>query len=87
MNVPPKFLSINLKMLVPKNNQYYLIKFVWQSEYKNWLAAQIGLPPLEEWRENMLKECIKKLIETPTKYRDQWDDAYWNAIIQTTPTP
>ncbi|XP_061362203.1 flavin-containing monooxygenase FMO GS-OX-like 4 [Gastrolobium bilobum] len=55
-----------------------------QVEYKNWLAAQIGLPPLEEWRENLLAECFKILIELPDKYRDQWNDAYWDAIIQTT---
>lgn len=55
-----------------------------QADYKNWLAAQTGLPPLEEWRENLLAECFKKLMELPDKYRDQWDDAYWDAIIQNT---
>ncbi|RDX63631.1 Flavin-containing monooxygenase FMO GS-OX5, partial [Mucuna pruriens] len=55
-----------------------------QVDYKHWLAAQNGLPPLEEWRENILAECFKKLIELPDKYRDLWDDAYWDAITQTT---
>ncbi|KAK7405497.1 hypothetical protein VNO78_06848 [Psophocarpus tetragonolobus] len=54
-----------------------------QVDYKHWLVAQNDLPPLEEWRENLLAECIKKLIELPDKYRDQWDDAYRNTIIQT----
>ncbi|WJX87227.1 aliphatic glucosinolate S-oxygenase [Trifolium repens] len=58
-----------------------------QVDYKHWLAAQLGLPPLEMWRENLLIECIKKLSELPTKYRDQWDAAYWDSIIQTTSTP
>jgi len=60
---------------------------VWQVDYKHWLAAQLGLPPLEAWKENLLVECFKKLIEFPNKHRDQWDDAYWDSIIQTTSTP
>ncbi|KAG4969086.1 hypothetical protein JHK87_034737 [Glycine soja] len=54
------------------------------TDYKHWLAAQNGLPPVEEWRENLLQYCFRKLIEFPDKYKDQWDDAYWDAIIQTT---
>ncbi|KAK7283909.1 hypothetical protein RIF29_13658 [Crotalaria pallida] len=56
-----------------------------QVDYKHWLVTQIGLPPLEEWRENLLAEVFKKLVELPESYRDQWDDAYWDAIIETTP--
>jgi len=70
-----------------KINVTYLINFLWQVDYKHWLAAQLGLPPLEAWKENLLVECFKKLIELPNKYRDQWDDAYWDSIIQTTSTP
>ncbi|KAK7405496.1 hypothetical protein VNO78_06847 [Psophocarpus tetragonolobus] len=57
-----------------------------QTDYKHWLAAQNGLPHLEEWWENLLIECFKKWIELPGKYKDQWDDAYWDGIIQTTST-
>ncbi|KAL1301121.1 flavin-containing monooxygenase FMO GS-OX5 isoform X3 [Arachis hypogaea] len=53
-----------------------------QAEYKHWLATQIGLPPLGEWREKLLSEIFKKLGELPLTYRDQWDDTYWDSIIQ-----
>jgi len=58
---------------------YLLVKLLCQADYKQWLAAQIGLPPLEDWMDNMLMECFKKMNEM---YRDDWDDNYWDAIIQ-----
>ncbi|XP_027355579.1 flavin-containing monooxygenase FMO GS-OX5-like [Abrus precatorius] len=54
-----------------------------QEDYKHWLAAEVGWPPLEGWREDLLAECFKKLSELPDKYKDQWDDAYWDTILQT----
>ncbi|MED6146480.1 hypothetical protein PIB30_034802 [Stylosanthes scabra] len=53
-----------------------------QGEYKHWLATQAGLPPLGEWREKLFAEVFKKLVELPLTYRDQWDDTYWDSIIQ-----
>ncbi|WVY99774.1 hypothetical protein V8G54_025844 [Vigna mungo] len=51
--------------------------------YCNWLAAEVGLPPREPWREEMYLESIKPLLlGTLENYRDQWDDAHWNAIIK-----
>ena len=47
--------------------------------------AEIGLPPLEEWKENMLKQCFKNFVEMNEKYRDEWDDTYWDAIIHGAP--
>lgn len=61
---------------------YLLIKLLCQADYKQWLVAQIGLPPLEDWRDNMLMECFKKFIEMNEMYRDEWDDNYWDTIIQ-----
>lgn len=43
---------------------------------------QIGLPPLEDWRDNMLMDCLKNSIEMNEMFRDEWDDDYWDAIIQ-----
>lgn len=54
---------------------------VWKVEYENWLVEQNGLPAMEEWRELMLTECCKKVLEMEHNYKDQWDDAYWDAII------
>jgi hypothetical protein len=45
-------------------------------------VKQIGLPPLEDWRDDMLMECFKNFIEMNEMYRDEWDDKYWDAIIQ-----
>ncbi|KAG5113503.1 hypothetical protein JHK82_036772 [Glycine max] len=56
-----------------------------QADYKHWLVAEIGLPPLEEWKENMLKQCFKNFVEMNEKYRDEWDDTYWDAIIHGAP--
>lgn len=53
-----------------------------QGDYKHWLVEQIGLPPLEDWRDNMLMECLKNSIEMNEMFRDEWDDNYWDAIIQ-----
>jgi hypothetical protein len=46
-------------------------------------VEQIGLPPLENWKDDMLMECLKNiLIEKNEMYRDEWDDNHWDAIIQ-----
>ncbi|KAI4323502.1 hypothetical protein L6164_023100 [Bauhinia variegata] len=63
---------------VPKHHTHSLIPF--QADYKHWLAAQCGLAPLEDWRENMFAECLKKFAEMQDKFRDQWDEVYWDAI-------
>ena len=59
-----------------------IYKLFWQADYKHWLVAQIGLPPLEDWREAMYSQCFKNLIEMKERFRDEWDDVYWDAIIQ-----
>ncbi|KAK9283998.1 hypothetical protein L1049_012257 [Liquidambar formosana] len=50
-------------------------------EYKHWLAAQNGLPPLEEWRDRMFTESFK-LVNSQDGCKDQWDDDYWTAVIE-----
>ncbi|KAI4323506.1 hypothetical protein L6164_023104 [Bauhinia variegata] len=62
----------------PKEYVHTLQPF--QADYKNWLAAQCGLPPVEEWRHDMLLECMKNYFEM-RDIRDLWDDHYWDAII------
>lgn len=44
--------------------------------------AEIGLPPLEDWRDNMWMECFKNFSKMKEMYRDEWDDKYWDSIIQ-----
>ena len=61
------------------------LQIILQADYKHWLVAEIGLPPLEEWKENMLKQCFKNFVEMNEKYRDEWDDTYWDAIIHGAP--
>ncbi|KAL6326098.1 hypothetical protein AAG906_000973 [Vitis piasezkii] len=50
-------------------------------EYRNWLLAQLEMPPLKEWRGRMYRECVKFAKAKPDGYRDQWDDDYWDAVI------
>ncbi|XP_059597986.1 flavin-containing monooxygenase FMO GS-OX-like 2 [Vitis vinifera] len=50
-------------------------------EYRNWLLAQVEMPPLKEWRGRMYRECVKFANAKPDGYRDQWDDDYWDAVI------
>ncbi|KAK9283642.1 hypothetical protein L1049_011892 [Liquidambar formosana] len=58
---------------------------IWQQkmyEYKNWLLAQIGSPPLEEWRKKLIEECIKFLRAAEDEHGNQWDDDYWNSVME-----
>ncbi|KAL6326059.1 hypothetical protein AAG906_000934 [Vitis piasezkii] len=50
-------------------------------EYMNWLLAQVGMPPLKEWRGRMYKECAMLAKAKRDGYKDQWDDDYWDAVI------
>ncbi|KAJ7982333.1 Flavin-containing monooxygenase [Quillaja saponaria] len=56
-------------------------------EYRNWLLSQSGLPPLEKWREEMYSESIRNIKAMQHGFRDQWDDAYWDAVIKNTNVP
>ena len=47
----------------------------------NWLLAQVGMPPLKEWRGRMYKECAMLAKAKRDGYKDQWDDDYWDAVI------
>ncbi|XP_028757449.1 flavin-containing monooxygenase FMO GS-OX-like 2 [Neltuma alba] len=53
-----------------------------QVDYKYWLAEESGFGALEEWREEMFSEIIKKFLEMQRFYIDHWDDAYWDSIIR-----
>ncbi|XP_061349047.1 flavin-containing monooxygenase FMO GS-OX5-like [Gastrolobium bilobum] len=65
---------------LPKRYTHSLRPF--QVDYKYWLVEQIGMPPLVDWSENMFAECFKNFLENNEKSRDEWDDVYWDAIIQ-----
>ncbi|KAK9283382.1 hypothetical protein L1049_011624 [Liquidambar formosana] len=64
---------------MPKHYTHSL--FPNEIEYKNWLLAEVGLPPLEEWRERMFTD-VKLIRAMQDGYRDQWDDAYWTAVTE-----
>ncbi|KAL2326423.1 hypothetical protein Fmac_025481 [Flemingia macrophylla] len=65
---------------LPKHYTHFIYPL--QGDYKHWLIEQLGLPALKEWKENMYEECIKNLDQMNHSYRDQWDDIYWDNIIQ-----
>ncbi|KNA15834.1 hypothetical protein SOVF_094670 [Spinacia oleracea] len=43
-------------------------------EYEDWLAAESGCPPTEEWRKNMFYGTAVRLFKQIETYRDEWDD-------------
>ncbi|XP_021721719.1 flavin-containing monooxygenase FMO GS-OX-like 4 [Chenopodium quinoa] len=43
-------------------------------EYEDWLAAECGCPPAEEWRKGMFYGTFVRLIKQTETYRDEWDD-------------
>ncbi|XP_054824496.1 flavin-containing monooxygenase FMO GS-OX-like 4 isoform X1 [Prosopis cineraria] len=45
-----------------------------QWDYNNWIAAQCGIPPVEEWRQKMYEAASKSRVLKPVAYRDHWED-------------
>ncbi|MCL7027873.1 hypothetical protein MKW94_005687 [Papaver nudicaule] len=45
-----------------------------QFDYTDWLAAESGCQPWEEWRKQMYKERQRNATARPETYRDEWDD-------------
>ncbi|TMW96632.1 hypothetical protein EJD97_007073 [Solanum chilense] len=45
-----------------------------QFDYDDWLAAQCGSTPSEEWRKQMYLISRKNKRTLPETYRDEWDD-------------
>ncbi|MED6109251.1 hypothetical protein PIB30_031690 [Stylosanthes scabra] len=64
----------------PKHTTHHL--HFKESEYCNWLASEVGLPPVEDWKERMYVESLKSIFSMKDDYKDQWEDAYWDAIIK-----
>ncbi|XP_028762534.1 flavin-containing monooxygenase FMO GS-OX-like 2 [Neltuma alba] len=56
----------------PKRYAHCLAEGQW--DYDNWIAAQCGIPPLEEWRQMMYIATSKGKALRPATYRDHWDD-------------
>ncbi|XP_026394351.1 flavin-containing monooxygenase FMO GS-OX-like 4 [Papaver somniferum] len=59
---------------VPKHYTHRLAQK--QFDHSDWLAAEIGCQPLEDWRKQMLKEHAKNYSARRETYRDEWDDEY-----------
>ncbi|OVA20189.1 Flavin monooxygenase FMO [Macleaya cordata] len=53
-----------------------------QYEYSDWVAAECGCLPWEEWRKQMAKEYVKKFTSQPETYRDEWEDQNLILIAQ-----
>ncbi|KAI9115489.1 hypothetical protein K1719_013808 [Acacia pycnantha] len=68
------------KLGIPKHFTHYL--HFEEVGYSQWLAEESGLPPVDEWRERIHAESIKKVRNKEDGYRDQWDNAYWETIIK-----
>ncbi|CAK9171132.1 unnamed protein product [Ilex paraguariensis] len=48
----------------------------YQFEYNDWLAAECGCPPSEEWRKEMYHATSKNKKARPETYRDEWEDQH-----------
>ncbi|XP_026394348.1 flavin-containing monooxygenase FMO GS-OX-like 3 isoform X2 [Papaver somniferum] len=59
---------------VPKRYTHRLVEK--QFDYSDWLAAESGCHPWEEWRKQMFKELVNSHIARPETYRDEWEDEY-----------
>ncbi|KAM0934339.1 putative flavin monooxygenase, FAD/NAD(P)-binding domain superfamily [Dioscorea sansibarensis] len=46
-------------------------------EYMNWLASEVNLPPIEEWRIQIYHAAIESLKSCNDGYRENWDAEYW----------
>ncbi|PHT79008.1 hypothetical protein T459_17060 [Capsicum annuum] len=56
------------------------VGLLWKLDYEDWLAAECGSPPPEEWRKQMYFITGERRKTRPESYRDQWDDG--DLIIQ-----
>ncbi|XP_026447028.1 flavin-containing monooxygenase FMO GS-OX-like 3 [Papaver somniferum] len=63
---------------VPKHYTHFLGEK--QFDYADWLAAESGCQPLEEWRKEMAKERDRNATARPKSYRDEWEDG--DLIVQ-----
>lgn len=46
-------------------------------DYENWLAGELGLTPLEKWRQNMYFTSLSLLMTLGDNWRDAWDVEKW----------
>ncbi|CAA7391654.1 unnamed protein product [Spirodela intermedia] len=65
---------------VPKRHAHAL--YPYQPEYKDWLAAEIGLAPLDDWRDQMYLSAVEGILSHDDAYRDSWDDDFWREKIE-----
>uniref|UniRef100_A0A5B7C4S6 Flavin-containing monooxygenase n=1 Tax=Davidia involucrata TaxID=16924 RepID=A0A5B7C4S6_DAVIN len=57
---------------IPKQHTHNMADY--QFEYNDWLAAECGCSPVEEWRKQMYHAAAKSRMVRPEIYRDEWDD-------------
>ncbi|GAB4834222.1 hypothetical protein Ancab_032487 [Ancistrocladus abbreviatus] len=57
---------------IPKRYTHNLGDY--QFEYNDWLAAECGCLPTEEWRKQMYSAAWRNRRAQPETYRDEWDD-------------
>ncbi|KAK1305327.1 Flavin-containing monooxygenase FMO GS-OX5 [Acorus calamus] len=62
----------------PKHHTHRLHPY--ELDYMNWLAAQVGVPPLDKWKEQMHLALIQGYKSKTNAYRDNYDNEYWNRL-------
>ncbi|KAF9600912.1 hypothetical protein IFM89_013819 [Coptis chinensis] len=63
---------------IPKRYTHNICDY--QFKYYDWLAAQRGIPPIEEWETQMYAENGMNRNVRPEIYCDEWEDQ--NLILQ-----
>ncbi|GLU00433.1 hypothetical protein SLE2022_178050 [Rubroshorea leprosula] len=63
---------------LPKHRTHWLLQE--NLEYENWFVTQLGMPPLEKWREQLILLIKKSALTFSTStynYQDEWDVDKW----------
>lgn len=69
-NCPPNYNGMRMKTI-----SCYMIKCL-QFEYLDWLAAEIGIPPLDQHIRDVYREALAR-AKGHQAFRDEWDVDGW----------
>ncbi|KAI0520605.1 hypothetical protein KFK09_008081 [Dendrobium nobile] len=68
------------EMKKPKRYTHFLSAH--EPGYLNWLAAEVGLPLVEEWKLQLYSSSMKGVVSYDDSYRDRWNLDQWISQTQ-----
>ncbi|KAG0474900.1 hypothetical protein HPP92_014586 [Vanilla planifolia] len=63
------------EMQRPVHHSHYIAPD--EPEYLNWLASEVGLPPVEEWKQQMYNSVMEYIKSHEDGFRDSTDSSFW----------